>query len=315
MIPSITQYQIKYILALEKTGSFSRAAEQCFITQSTLSTLVRKVEDQIGLQIFDRKSKPVSLTKEGQILVAQLKLVYNEFVALEELIQNTKNKFFGTLRIGIIPTLAPFLLPLFLDKMIQRHPNINFSIDEITTKEISERIKTRELDIGILSLPLGDKGLIEKTLFHEEFLIYDIAKKFNSKSKYKIDEIDVNRLWLLEESHCMTNQVGKICHLRKNTKLNPNLLYNSGTILSLLSMVNMNNGITLLPRLATLQKKLVNNKFIHDIERPIPVREIGMITHPNFAKKNMFKMLENEICQAVKPYLDQKKKIRIINPL
>lgn len=314
MISSISIYQINYILTLAETGSFSEAAELCYVTQSTLSTLVRKVEDQIDIKIFDRKSKPIRLTKEGQILVDQLRVVHHEFDAFKELIQDTKKAFYGTLRIGIIPTLAPFLLPLFLEKMVVKYPDVNFSINEITTGEIIARVKQREMDIGILSLPLKDKDLLQRSLFFEEFLIYDIAKASKPRSKYKIKDIDLNRLWLLEESHCMTNQVGKICHLRKNTKIGNNLTYNSGSILSLLEMVNMTNGITLLPRLATLQKNLIEENFIHVIENPIPAREIGIVTHADFAKKRMLSLLEKEITDAVKPFLKRTKKVRRINP-
>ena len=314
MTSSISIHQIKYILAVVKTGSFSKAAELCFVTQSTLSTMVRKAEDQMDLKIFNRKSKPIRLTQEGKILIDQLKLIYNEHEKLYELIQDTKKEFYGTLKIGVIPTLAPFLLPLFLNKMVTKHPNINFSIDEITTNEITKRIKDREMDIGILSLPIKDKELKQKSLFFEDFLIYDVSGPSKPKNKYKVKDIDVNRLWLLEESHCLTNQVGKICHLRKNTKVSQNLVYNSGSILSLIELVNMSNGITLLPRLATLQPHLIDKQLLYIMENPIPVREIGYITHPNFAKKRMLKMLEKEIKEAVKPVLRKSKKVRIIKP-
>lgn len=314
MTLSISFSQIKYVLALHKTGSFSKAADSCFVTQSTLSTMVRKFEDQIDLILFDRKSKPIKLTKEGAQLIEQLQTIYHEFDNLSELVQETKEEFYGRLNIGIIPTIAPFLLPLFLDKMIKKYPSINFSIDEITTNEIVNKIKLRELDIGILSLPLNDKTLIQKSLFFEDFLIYDTRRNSSAKKKYKIKDIDVNRLWLLEESHCLTSQIEKICHLRKKSTTSHNLIYNSGSILSLLELVKMNDGITLLPRLATQRKNLINSKFAYMIEAPVPVREIGLITHPNFAKKTFLNMIEEEITNAVKPVLNNPKKVRVIKP-
>lgn len=314
MTSSISFNQIKYALALDKTGSFSLAAEMCFVTQSTLSTMIRKMENQIDLTLFDRKSKPIRLTQEGKVLLDQFKIIYHEYENLKEVLQETKQEFYGTLKIGIIPTLAPFLLPLFLDKMIKTHPTIQFSIDEITTNEIAKKIKSRELDIGILSLPLKDPSLRQKSLFFEEFLIYDANGISMSNKKYKIKDIDVNRLWLLEESHCLTNQIEKICHLRKKRNAIQNLVFNSGSILSLLELVKMNNGITLLPRLATERKNVINKKFIHTIESPIPVREIGFITHANFVKKRFLKMLEKEIIDAVKPIINKPKNIRVIKP-
>ena len=132
---SISISQLKYVLALHKTGSFSKAAELCFITQSTLSTMIKKMEDQMGFKIFDRTSKPISLTDEGHALITQFKVLNHEFEILEEIVQETKEEMYGTLSIGIIPTLAPFLLPLFLDKLVSTYKEIKFSIyNEIHTK-------------------------------------------------------------------------------------------------------------------------------------------------------------------------------------
>ncbi len=314
MISSISTNQIKYVLALEKTGSFSEAADLCFVTQSTLSIMIKKLENQCNLILFDRKSKPITLTKEGEELINQLKLIYQEFEVLQEIIQGTNQEFYGNLRIGIIPTLAPFLLPLFLNKLVTNYPNINFSIDEITTQEITKRIKTRELDIGILSLPIEDQELIQTSLFNESFLIYDASGTFSRNKKYKIKDIDVSRLWLLEESHCLSSQIEKICLLKKMDTSKHNLEFKSGSILSLLELVNMNKGLTLLPKLATLQKNLIKPSYIFNLVNPIPAREIGIITHPNFSKKRLLDILEIEIKKSVKPLLDKTKRIQLINP-
>lgn len=315
MTSSISINQIKYVLALEKEGSFSRAADKCFVTQSTLSTMIKKLEDQMNLVLFDRKSKPISLTQEGKVLFEQLKLIHQEFENLQELIQETKEEFHGTFNIGIIPTLAPFLLPLFLSLLVEKHPKVNFRIDEITTNEIIDRIKKREMDVGILSLPIPDKDLTQKTLFFEDFLIYDTNQTTQSKNKkFKVEDIDINRLWLLEESHCLSNQIENICLLRNKRKLSNNLIYNSGSILSLIELVNMNKGITLLPKLATLNKSLINSKFIYKMENPLPVREIGFIMHPNFTKKRLLNVIESEIYNSVKPYLNSSKNVRVIKP-
>lgn len=314
MTPSISISQIKYVLALEKTGSFSEAAEICFVTQSTLSTMIKKLEVQIDLTLFDRKTKPICLTPEGLSLIEQLRTIFHEYEGLKELVQKTKESFYGNLHIGIIPTIAPFLLPLFLDKILTRYPEVNFTINEITTNDIANKIKSREIDIGILSLPLNDKELIQKRLFTEDFLVYDVNHSSNSNKKYKINDIDVSRLWLLEEGHCMTNQIEKICHLRKKRKASKNLIYNSGSILSLLELVNMNKGITLLPRLASLRKNLIKEKFVFKMETPVPARDIGIITHQNFTKKRLLNILEKEIKTAVKPFLNTKKKLKVIKP-
>ena len=311
---SISLNQINYVLAIDQTGSFSKAAEICFVTQSTLSTMVKKLENHLDLELFDRRSKPIRLTEEGQILINQFRSIAHEFEKLSELVQDTKEEFYGTLKIGIIPTVAPFLLPLFLTKMIKKYPALNFSISEITTNEIVHQIKQRELDIGILSLPLEDPDIVQKSLYLEEFVVYDTQGATEKDKKYSTNDINLDRLWLLEESHCLTSQIEKICHLKRKRQVSNNLTYNSGSILSLLELVKMNNGMTLIPKLATERKNLLNASRLHRMKDPIPAREIGVVTHPNFAKKRFLKIVENEITEAVKPVLKPSSKVKIIKP-
>ncbi len=312
---SISINQIEYVLALVRTGSFSKAADQCYITQSTLSTMIKKLENQLGFPLFDRKSKPIQLTQQGAAIINQFKVVQNEYDNLEELIEATKNEFHGILKLGIIPTIAPFLLPLILDNLVVNYPQLNFKIHETTTSEILNKLKTRELDIGILSLPINNKDFTETSLFTEDFLVYDAkTDKQQSKKKYKINDIDISRLWLLEESHCMSSQIGKICSLKKQHKINGKLEFNSGSILSLVELVNINKGITVLPRLATLKSNIVNPDWIYPLQSPVPVRDVGLITLNSFAKKRLFKLLKSEIIKTIKPILKKSGKIKIIEP-
>lgn len=314
MIPSISLSQIKYVLSLDITRSFSDAADACFVTQSTLSTMIKKLEDQIELKIFDRKTKPLSLTPEGTILIKQFKILYHEYENLTDLIQTTKDVLSGTLKIGIIPTLAPFLLPLFLDDLVSKYPKVSFIIHEITTNEIIHLLKLREIDVGVLSIPIEDKSLDQKSLFKEDFLVYDTNKSDKKNKTYRVDDIDVSRLWLLEESHCLTNQIGKICHLKKKSNLKQNLEFKSGSILSLLQLVNMHNGLTLLPRLASMNKNIIEEKYLYRINDPRPAREIGFLYHPNFAKKGLLNIFEKEIMAAIKPILSKLKQVEIVHP-
>ncbi|MEM6397403.1 MAG: LysR family transcriptional regulator [Bacteroidota bacterium] len=311
---SITINQVKYLLALERTGSFSDAAEACFVTQSTLSTMIKKLENQVGIQLFDRSTKPVKLTPEGLKLIDQFKVLHNEYENLTELIQETKNRFEGVLKIGIIPTLAPFLLPLFLDKFMSRHTDLQFNISEITTNQILKNLRLREIDIGILSLPLNDTEFEETSLFQEDFLVYDARKPSAKNKTYQISDIDLSRLWLLEESHCLTSQIGKICNLRATVQTKEKLVFNSGSILSLLELVDMNSGITLLPRLATLQSNIIEPDFLFPIEHPVPARDVGLVTHKSFTKRRLFKMLKEDISEAVAPYLKTNEGVELVAP-
>lgn len=302
---SIQKSQIDYVLALAKTGSFSQAAELCYITQSTLSTMIRKYEDSIGIQLFDRKKKPIKPTPEGVLIIEQLLRLNHEFDSLEELSKEIKGEIIGGLEIGVIPTIAPFLLPLFLNSLIRDYPTVQFSIHELTTDEIIRRIKRRDLDLAIVSTPLDEPELREIPLFLEDFVLYE-TRTLSEAKRYKVEDIDLNRLWLLEEGHCMRNQVDKICALRQQRSIHKHLVYRSGSIYSLIEMVKANSGITLLPRLAVQNNPLLDPKHIYPLELPVPTREIGLVTHVNFVKNRILKVLEKRIRASVKGKLTVK---------
>lgn len=311
---SISINQINYAIALHETGSFSQAANLCHVTQSTLSTMIKRLEDHLEVKLFERNLKPIKVTKAGEQIIYQFQIIQNEFNNLLDITQNAKDEFSGNLKIGIIPTLAPFLLPLILDTLVKDYPKMNFNIFEITTQEIISRLKLREIDIGILALPLKHKDIEETSLFKEEFLVYDARNLRRGKKEYKIQEIDASKLWLLEESHCLTHQVGKICHLKKQQKIKESVDFKSGSIHSLLELVNISQGITLLPKLATIQNKLINDNLLYKIKGSNPVREIGIVNHKSNKKEKLIKLLEQKIISIVKPIVGSKRKFDIIEP-
>jgi len=298
--------QIEYIIAVGKLKSFGLAAEQCFITQSTLSTMVARFENEIGVRIFDRKTKPITITKEGEEVIGQLKVISKEIGHLHEVVNRLKGEVTGDLKIGVIPTVAPYVLPLFLYEFIKKFPKVQFEISEISTEKIMENIKKRDLDIGIVSIPLNEPDIVEIPLYYEPFLLYDQANN-SAKKHFSVSDIDLERLWLLEEGHCMRTQVETICDLRQQRMMHGNLDYKSGTIATLMKFVHNNNGVTLLPLLATLD--LPENEQVHlkKFRPPIPVRNIGLVTHKHFVKKNMLKLLKAEVQRKVMPLIGKTK--------
>jgi len=307
--------QLKYIIAVGKELSFGKAAEQCFVTQSTLSTMVARFEDEIGVKIFDRKTKPITITKEGEAVINQLKIVLKELDNLGEIVSDLKGEMSGSLRIGVIPTVSPFLLPLFLNDFIKKFPKVHFEISEITTAKIISELKNRTLDIGILSTPLQETDLIETLLYNEPFLLYDQADPRGGVVK-DINHIDGKRLWLLDEGHCLRTQVETICSLQKTRALDWNLEYKSGTIDTLMRFVKKNNGVTLLPFLATLDFLDNELTYLKHFKTPIPVRAISLVVHKHFVKKKILNLLTKEIQDVVSPLLDKgRSKQRLILPV
>lgn len=294
--------QIDYILAVAELRHFGRAAEQCNITQSTISTMVARFEEELGLLLFDRKQKPVVLTKEGEEVIRQLYVVRKELENLNEQVRSLKGEGRSELKIGIIPTIGPYLLPLFLNSFVNNYPDIRFEVSEVTTEEIVSNILSRDLDIGIVSIPLRNPAISEYFLYDEPFLCFDQDIKKESRN-YRVSELDYDRLWLLGEGHCMRTQVEKICAFQQSRPLSRNLNYKSATINTLIKFVKNSKGVTLLPFLATLDLTLEEKETLYNFEAPVPCRSVGVIVHRHFTKRGLLESLQQHILECVSPRL------------
>lgn len=307
--------QIQYVLALAETRHFERAAERCFVTQSTLSTMISKFEDELGLLIFDRKKKPVSITHEGEQLIEQLKKIDREIHSLNEVTQEIKGEMKGNLSISVIPTIAPFLLPLFLSRFAFKFPELNIEVKEQTTSEILRLIKSRDLDIGIISIPIDDEEITEVHLYDEPFVYFDT--KTIQANKIQSHDINLSTLCLLEEGHCMRTQILELCdsyEQQLHSMLNFRFL--AGSIDSLLRFVRANQASTLLPYLASIDLSPEEKKKISEFEAPIPYRTVGLVVHKHFVKHKILDMLKMEIKGQVMPKLPKMEKHgKMLRPL
>lgn len=305
--------QLEYIIAVDKLKNFVKAAESCFVTQATLSMMIKKLEEELDVKIFDRSKQPVKATEVGQKLILQAKKILLESKKLKELISEEKGIVSGELKIGIIPTLAPYLLPLFLKKFIQSFPLVKLVINEFTTDDIIKKLKSGDLDAGILATPLHDKAIIEQALFYEKYFLY-VNQNENGFDKQFVlpKDIDVNRLWLLEEGHCMRNQILNFCELKKLKESEEGFHYHAGSIETLKNMVDTNFGMTIIPELATKHLTNSQKKRLRSFVSPIPVREISFVTHQDFLKINMVQCLQQVIISVIPDDMKEKKKIQII---
>lgn len=297
--------QFQYVIAVAEYKHFELASEKCFITQSTLSTMISKFEDEIGFKLFDRKKKPVQLTNEGAVVIEQLKVIVNSIEQLKELTKEVRGEVAGSLTISVIPTIAPFLLPLFLQDFAAKFPSLSIKVREETTAEIMRKLKSRELDIGIVSIPLQDKELIEVKLYDEPFLFFDAEKVAHKKTSVK--KIKVENLCLMEEGHCMRTQVLQLCdynNQQTDTKLN--FEYKAGSIDSLLRFVKANKATTLLPYLAAADFSNKEKTHLSDFVSPIPYRTVGLVVHRHFVKKKLLVALQKDILKNIPTFLTEK---------
>jgi len=204
----MTLTQIEYIVAVERNGSFVTAAEKCFVTQPTLSMQIQKLEEELGIKIFDRNHHPIVATDMGKKILEQAKNVIFERDKIDELIMMQKDELIGSLNIAIIPTVAPSIVPIALKSFVKKYPKLDITITEMTTSQIIAKLKEGELDFGILSTPLYEKSLKENILYHEPYVLYaSIGHKLLNKKIISPEDLDPNEIWSLGDEHCMRFQI------------------------------------------------------------------------------------------------------------
>lgn len=309
----MTFVQLEYIVAVDTYRHFATAAGHCFVTQPTLSMQVQKLEEELGIKIFDRSKQPVIPTEAGAALIEQARKILAEKDHIKEIVQSRKGILTGELRIGIIPTLAPYLLPLFVQTFTQRYPQIKLVVNELTTENVVARLREGRIDVGILVTPLQENGIREHVLFYEELLVYVSRKNTAYKKQYMLpQDIDPNKLWLLEEGHCFRSQIVKLCELRKASKEGSHFDYEAGSLETLRRMVELNDGITILPELAAMDLTRRQSQLIRYFKRPAPMREVSLIVHRDFVKQRLVQALKEEIIRAVPEKLRHNKNQHIV---
>lgn len=292
----MTTVQLEYIIALDTYRSFVLAAEKTFVTQPTLSMQVQKLEDELGVKLFDRSKLPIVPTQIGAVVIEQARVALRENNRIPEIIADYQQEVRGTLRVGIIPTLAPYLLPTLVAGFTTRYPQVILEIWEYPTEVISGHLKKEQLDCGILATPLHDKHLSETPLFYESFVVY--ASQEHELFKKKVltpEDLPHTGIWLINEGHCMRNQVLNICSRRTNSRAVKNLEYNTGSVETLKRMVEINRGWTILPELSVGGLSSAQLDMIRFFRSPEPVREISLVTHRHFVKAGLTEALCKEI--------------------
>ncbi|MEO6232069.1 MAG: LysR substrate-binding domain-containing protein [Ferruginibacter sp.] len=309
----MTFTQLEYIIAVDNYRHFATAAAQCFVTQPTLSMQIQKLEEDLGTRIFDRSKQPVIPTELGEEIIQQARNIIREVAMIHQLIKDKHGVLQGELRIGIIPTLAPYLLPMFLQPFLNKYPDIRIKVKEMTTDIIIEKLKTGRIDAGLLVTPLQDNSIREYPLFYEELVAYVSKKNAAYKKTYVLPaDIDLKELWLLEEGHCFRSQIINLCELKKQNKEQSHFEYEAGSVETLRKMVEMYNGVTILPELATLDFTVKQMNMVRHFKTPAPVREVSLVTHRNYVKKKLIDALKDEIIATLPEKISLNKKKHIV---
>jgi len=308
----MTFIQFEYIIAVDNYRHFGRAAEACFVTQPTLSMQINKLEDQLGVVIFDRSKQPVVPTDIGKRIIKQARVAVSELKKVKELIEDEKGEIAGEIKIGIIPTLSPYLLPLFINSLIKKYPQVNIKVEELITGDIIKKLKNELLDVGLIVTPYTDPGLVTKPLFYEEFFAYVSEKsKLAEQNELVADDLPSEEVWLLNEGHCFRDQVLNLCHNYNDRE--SQFKYESGSLEALKKIVDKHGGLTLLPELATIELSEREQTKLRKFEEPKPVREVSLIMHRSYLKRKLVEALHREILDSIPANIDIKKHGEVIS--
>lgn len=309
----MTLVQLEYIIAVDTHKSFVAAAQHCFVTQPTLSMQIQKLEESLGIKLFDRSKQPVVPTEAGAEIIRQARVVLNQAGKIKEIVSDRKGEMEGEIRLGIIPTVAPYLLPRVLGRFMSKYPKLRLKIWEYTTEKIVDEIKREMLDCGILSTPLHQNNMEEYPLFYEAFVTY-LSKNSALHDKKLVTANDVlsEKLWLLNEGHCMRNQVLNICNRERSMHPDKLFEYNTGSVETLKRMVDSNSGVTIMPELSIsgfTEEELENVRYF---KGPEPVREISLVTKEDHLKKKAIAALKTEILDVLPARYTKKRKMEVM---
>lgn len=300
--------QLEYIVAVDNYRHFSKAAEASFVTQPTLSMMIQKLEDELGVRIFDRTQTPIEPTDIGRKVIDQARVSIAQIHQIKEIVEEEKGITKGVFRLAIIPTVSPYLLPKLMQTHREQKTDIRLVINEMTTNQILSGLAKGTIDGGILATPLHDDRMKERPIYYEKFLAYVSPNERFLHAKSSLEESDLNgaKLWLLDEVHCFRTQILNLCSLKSNTIVNPTFTYQAGSIETLINIVDNNDGITVIPEMALSHLNDKQKQNVRLFNKNKPVREISLITRKDFLRDRLIEIIEEEIKMSVPASLQNK---------
>ena len=296
----MTITQLQYVLAVAEHKNFTLAAEKCFVTQPTLSMQIQKIEEELNVLIFDRSKKPIQLTDIGLKIVNQAKNIVNEAGKIKDIVEYQKGFIGGEFRLGIIPTITPTLLPMFLNNFIKKYPKVNLIIEELNTDEIILRLKNGHLDAAIAATPLEDEKIKEIVLYYEPFVAYIPSDHAASQKKeIEISDLNPDDILLLQDGHCFRDSILNLCK-NQNIATRNTFQLESGSFETLIKLADEGLGTTLLPYLHTLDLKEKDKLKLRHFKEPKPAREVSLIYPKSELKIHIIDALRNTISGVIK---------------
>ncbi len=292
--------QLEYIVALDTHRHFVKAADHCSVTQPTLSMQIKKMEELLGVVIFDRSKQPLIPTDAGRKIIAQARKVLDDAKAIPEIVSAYQEKVDGSLRLGIIPTLSPYLLPRFIGKFTRQFPLVDLHVHEMMTHQVVDGLQKDQLDAGIIVTPLDEAGIEERPLFYEEIRAYLNPNYANAEDGIiTVDALKQERLWMMTEGNCFRDQVLNLCAMQKQGEAEQGFSFESGSLETLRRLVDAEGGATLLPELAAQDLPESRRTQLRYIEPARAFREVALVYSRSFSKQRLLSLLEETIKASI----------------
>jgi LysR family hydrogen peroxide-inducible transcriptional activator len=296
----MTLIQLEYIVAVDKHRHFITAADECNVTQPTLSMQIKKLEEELGVFIFDRSKQPIEPTLVGKQIIDQARVVLKGAAQIDDIIIENSNEVGGKVRIGIIPTIANYLVPLFVPSLVKKYPSLEVVVEEWMTHEAIEQLRLGNIDLAIVATPIDEPDFVEVPLYYEPFLLYSsVNHSLQKLDKISSRDLQLDEMWLLSDGHCFRNHVINICGQPGSANSKLNFKYKTGSLNVLMRLVDQYQGYTLLPYLASLDMTDEQKNTLREFKEPAPKREISIIHSPCFQRTKLLNALQEEIRQNI----------------
>lgn len=288
----MTLQQMEYIVAVDKYRHFVRAAESCGVTQSTLSSLIQKLEAELDVTIFDRGSHPIKPTELGEEIITQAKILLFNASQIEELVASRKGEAIGKVRLGIASTIAPYILPKMFKHLSENHPDIDLYVEEARVATIVQKLERAELDVALLATPLNNSELLEIPIYTEQFVAYVSPREaIYEEELLDTATLPVKNVWVLREGYCPNRGIFPFCQAKAEKRAT----YEAGSIETLVKIVDENGGFTIIPQLHVPLLRRCQQNHIRHLHNPEPSREIAFVVRRDYVRERLLNILAEAI--------------------
>ncbi|MEG2614581.1 MAG: LysR substrate-binding domain-containing protein [Alistipes sp.] len=294
----MTIIQLEYLLAVANCGSFSIAAEHCFVTQPSLSMQVKSLEEELSVILLDRSKKPVIPTEAGEVVLAQAREAIKAYNYIKESVAELKGEISGKLRLGIIPTIAPYLLHKFLPAFVRDFPKVELEISEMVTADIIEALRRDRIDAALVAGGTCGDGIVEQELFNDRFFAYVSPNNpLYERSNIRIEEIDLKDLVILSQGNCMRDQIIELCQAKRN--MPSHYTFESGSLDTLMRIVDCTACMTVIPEMAIEYIPAEHRDRLKMLAKGATSRKIAVAVRRTYVKSSVIKALADTVLASV----------------